>query len=85
MMSKRYKQEPLFLQQDSGTLPGGEKKNKGDTAGNEITKAKEKANDDYWSRIAEDPASGYKNEDNEDPLLNVDQQPDDNRRGDEVM
>ncbi len=85
MISKQHKQDSLSQQQNSGTLPGGEKKDKGNKAGTESTRSKEKANDDYWSRIAEDPASGYKNEDNDDPLLNVDQQTDDNKRGDEVM
>lgn len=44
---------------------------------------KEKQNEDYWDRITDDAASGYKDEGNEDPLLNSDQQPGDNEKGDE--
>lgn len=37
---------------------------------------------DYWERVAEDPASGYKNKKDGDRLLNMDQEPDDHQRGD---
>jgi hypothetical protein len=37
---------------------------------------------DYWNRVAEDAASGYKNKDDKDRILNEDQLPDDHERGD---
>ena len=44
-----------------------------------------KPKSDYWDRIADDPASGYTDEDNknEDDVLNIDQEPGDNERGDD--
>lgn len=44
-----------------------------------------KPKNDYWDRIADDPASGYTNQEstNEDDVLNVDQEPGDNERGDD--
>lgn len=43
---------------------------------------KEKLSEDYWDRVAEDPASGYgANEDGDVNLLNEDQQPDDHEKG----
>ena len=44
----------------------------------------ESLGDDYWDRVADDVASGYKNEKDEDRLLNEDQQPDDHERGDKA-
>jgi hypothetical protein len=37
--------------------------------------------DDYWERVADDAASGYKDKKDENRLLNEDQQPDDHTTG----
>ena len=39
----------------------------------------------YWDRVSEDPAKGYKSKDDPDKLLNVDQQPGDDEFGDEPV
>ena len=46
------------------------------------TREKESLGNDYWDRVAEDAASGYENKEDEDKILNVDQLPGDNERGD---
>lgn len=37
---------------------------------------------DYWDRIADDVASGYKNNSDEDSMLNEDEEPGDHEKGD---
>lgn len=37
---------------------------------------------DYWDRVADDVASGYKSKDDDDSVLNVDQEPGDHEPGD---
>lgn len=64
---------------------GGKKKAAEKDSAAESVREKEQRNEDYWERIAEDPASGYKNEENDDPLLNVDQLPGDNKKGDQTL
>lgn len=46
------------------------------------TREKESLGNDYWDRVAEDAASGYENKGDDDEILNVDQLPGDNERGD---
>ena len=36
---------------------------------------------DYWNRVADDVASGYKNKNDKDGILNEDQMADDHERG----
>jgi len=43
---------------------------------------KETLGDNYWDSVADDVAAGYKTEDDENSILNEDQLPDDNERGD---
>ncbi len=47
---------------------------------------KQKLGNNYWERVADDAASGYKSEDDANNVLNIDQEPDDNaliRKSDE--
>lgn len=37
---------------------------------------------DYWDRVADDVASGYKSKEDDDSILNVDQEPGDHESGD---
>lgn len=43
---------------------------------------KESLGNDYWDRVADDAASGYENKEDKNDILNVDQLPGDNERGD---
>ena len=43
---------------------------------------KETLGDNYWDSVADDVAAGYKTKDDENSILNEDQLPDDNERGD---
>lgn len=47
-----------------------------------IEKSHEQMPDKYWDEVAEDAASGYTTKEDGSPLLNIDQQPGDNERGD---
>ena len=40
---------------------------------------------DYWNRVAEDVASGYKHKEDKDSVLNEDQMADDHERGDKTI
>lgn len=50
--------------------------------GNQAGQEKPETGENYWDRIAEDPASGYKTEEDESAILNNDQVLGDNERGD---
>jgi hypothetical protein len=50
----------------------------------EVSRDKETLGNDYWERVAEDVASGYKNEEDDNNILNNDQEPGDNERGDKA-
>jgi hypothetical protein len=58
------------------------KKKSEESSGNKAEPEKKGAGDDYWDRVAEDAASGYETNEDEDDILNIDQLPEDNERGD---
>lgn len=79
-----------MVEQQSGTegsheskpeVPGMKKKPSGKESAKEGME-KESLGNDYWDRVADDVASGYESDDDENDVLNVDQEPHDNERGD---
>jgi hypothetical protein len=61
------------------------KKNKEDGANSKNTNLnsnKENHGKDYWDRVADDVASGYRSKDDENSVLNIDQEPGDHEPGD---
>jgi hypothetical protein len=62
-----------------------DRKNKGDSDSTKNTNQsgnKEKKGKDYWDRVADDVASGYKSDEDENNVLNIDQEPGDHEPGD---
>lgn len=54
----------------------------GNSMGDKPNKNKEHKGKDYWDRVADDVASGYRNEEDENNILNIDQEPGDHEPGD---
>lgn len=50
----------------------------------EYEKQKDKPSNDYWDRVADDVASGYTTKNDDNPILNIDQEPGDDERGDDI-
>ena len=83
MIEMHYKNTKYFT--ISNIWAQKEKSSKEDAAPDEKThNGKETHKKDYWERVADDVASGYKNEEDEDNILNIDQVPGDNERGDKA-
>ena len=67
----------------SDTWEQNERNESGEVAAS-AGKDKETLGNDYWDRVADDAASGYKTEKDEDEILNIDQLPDDHERDDKA-
>jgi hypothetical protein len=50
--------------------------------GGDKSKYERTLGNDYWNRVANDVASGYKSIEDEDNILNIDQEPGDHEPGD---
>jgi hypothetical protein len=74
------KEKKTISAKQVSNVSAGKKRNGKDSEGTSVK------NNDYWDRITDDPASGYLNEESgeADDLLNIDQEPGDNERGDET-
>ena len=62
-----------------------DKKNNKNAAGTKKAnpgKNKENQGKDYWDRVADDVASGYRSDEDENNVLNIDQEPGDHEPGD---
>ena len=59
------------------------KKKKGTEKKKEIDPDRDMPAPDYWNSVADDVASGYKSKEDKSKILNEDQLPGDNERGDE--
>jgi hypothetical protein len=61
-----------------------QKKGAGAPRVSEKSKYERTLGNDYWDRVANDVASGYKSKKDEDNILNIDQEPGDHEPGDKA-